>query len=186
MRWIHWRKSNSQENLDRKPANAIAVPERRHVMEHPQHGTRDDVLSGEIESLRRDGWQWRFSSDDFLEMVHLQAWDFQSRFFPRMSWEVLDAPGNSCFITCDRPAVWGVDGQWEVPPAALRHQRAELIIPVSHSRAIFGFNPNHDMLGPISPEAINEVIGGAAHTWIAGSTEDVVGQAIRQRRRQVN
>jgi hypothetical protein len=88
-----------------EPANLVAAPERRHVMEHPQHGTRDDVPSGEIESLRQEGWRWRFSNDDFPEMVHLQAWDFQSRFFPRLSWKVLDAPGDPYFITCDRPAL---------------------------------------------------------------------------------
>jgi hypothetical protein len=155
-------------------------PPRTHTMEHPQHGTR--AVNGDaIEALRRSGCQLRLSSEDFLEMVHLQQWDFQSKFFPRLSWKVLDAPDDTCFVTCDRPAVWGVDGLWEVPPSAFRHRRAELIVPLSRSRALFGFNPQHDRLGPISPHEINRVMGLAAHSWVAGSTEETVKRVLGDR-----
>lgn len=159
---------------------AIEAPQRTHTMEHPQHGTRA-VHSDEIEALRQAGWQWRLSSEDFLEMVHLQAWDFQAKFFPMLSWKVLEAPSDTCFVTCDRPAVWGVDGFWEVPPSALRHRRAELIVPLSRSRALFGFNPQHDRLGPISPHEVNRVMGLAAHAWVAGPTEEAVERVLRNR-----
>jgi hypothetical protein len=96
---------------------------------------------------------------------------------------VLDAPNDAFFVTCDRPAVWGFDGQWEVPLAALRHRRAELIVPLSRSRALFGFNPEHDRLGPISPHEINRVMGLAAHSWVAGPTEETVERVLRDRPR---
>ena len=167
-----------------KLEGAIEPPQRTHTMEHPQHGTRA-VRGDEIETLRQAGWQWRMSSEDFLEMVHLQARDFQAKFFPRLSWKVLDAPSDACFVTCDRPAVWGVDGLWEVPPSALRHRRAELIVPLSRSRALFGFNPQHDRLGPISPHEVNRVMGLAAHAWVAGPTEEAVERVLRDRPRNV-
>ena len=78
-----------------------------------------------LENLRRAGWVWQLSTQDFLEMVHVQAYYFQVRFFPRLSWKILDVPAGAAFITCDRPVVWGVEGNWETPPAALRHPRAE-------------------------------------------------------------
>jgi hypothetical protein len=162
------------------PEGVLEPSQRTHTMEHPQHGTRA-VRGDEIEARRQAGWQWRFSSEDFLEMVHLQAWDFQAKFFPKLSWEVLDAPSDTCFVTCDRPAVWGVDGLWEVPPSALRHPRAELIVPLSRARALFGFNPLHDRLGSISPHEVNRVMGLAAHAWIAGPTEEVVERVLRDR-----
>jgi hypothetical protein len=71
----------------------IEPPQRAHSMVHPLHGTRA-VRGDQIEAMRREGWQWRLSNDDFLEMVHLQAWDFQSKFFPMLSWKVLDAPSD--------------------------------------------------------------------------------------------
>jgi len=158
------------------------APDRRHTMEHFDFGIREDVRGDQIEDLRLAGWRWHLSNDDFLEMVHIQAWYFQVRFFPRLSWKILDAPDGSCFLTCDRPAVWGVDGQWEVPPSALRDRRAELIIPVARTRALFGFNPKHDRLGPIRSDAVNQVIGNAAHAWIAGPSKDVVNRALHERR----
>jgi hypothetical protein len=162
------------------PESTISAPPRTHTMEHPEHSTR--AVSGEeIEALRQAGWQWRFRREDFLEMVHLQQWDFQTKFFPRLSWKVLDAPQDTCFVTCDRPVVWGVDGLWEVPPSALRHRRAELIVPLSRSRALFGFNPQHDRLGPISPHDVNRVMGLAAHAWVAGPGEEAVERALRSR-----
>ena len=151
-------------------------------MVHLQHGTRA-VNGDQIEVLRQAGWQWHLSSEDFLEMVHLQQWDLQAKFFPTLSWKVLDAPDDACFVTCDRPAVLGVDGSSEAPPGALRHRRAELIVPLSRSRALFGINPEHDRLGPISPHETNRVMGLAAHSWAAGSAEVVVERVLRDRPR---
>ena len=44
--------------------------------------------------------------DDHLEMLHLQAWYFQVRHFPRLSWVRLDAPAGEWFITSDRGVAW--------------------------------------------------------------------------------
>jgi uncharacterized protein (DUF433 family) len=34
---------------------------------------RDDVLSEQVDLLRREGWRFLLTSEDFLELVHLQA-----------------------------------------------------------------------------------------------------------------
>jgi hypothetical protein len=88
----------------------IAPVTRPHRMEHPEFGIRDDVPSEDVESLRREGWRFLLGNDDFLELVHLQAWYFQVRFFPRLRWIILDAPPGGYFIIGDRPVVWGFDG----------------------------------------------------------------------------
>lgn len=160
---------------------SMPAPDRLHVMEHPELGVRTDVSDDEIENLRCTGWRWRLNNDDFLEMVHTQAYYFQARFFPRLSWKVLHAPEDRWFVTCDRPVVWGVDGAWEVPPSALRHERAELIVPISRSRALYAANPSYGPLAPISPAEVNRVMAIAAHHWIAGSERSVVEQSVRDR-----
>ena len=160
--------------------------ERFLTMEHPSGRVRTDVRSGEIEDLRGAGWRWRFSQDDFLEMVNVQALYFQARWFPRFSWKILDAPPGSVFVTGDRPAVWGVDGDWSVPPAALRDGHAEMVIPLSRSRALFASNPQRDRVGPIAPAAINRAIALGAGSWIAGCTEQSVRDALEVRGGPVN
>lgn len=159
----------------------MPAPERVHVMEHPEFSIRRDVSDDEIENLRCAGWRWRLSNDDFLEMVHTQAYYFQVRFFPRLSWKVLHAPEERWFVTCDRPLVWGVDGAWEVPPAALRHERAELVVPISRSRALYAAHPSYGPLAPVSPAEINRVMAIAAHQWVAGPERSVVEQSLRDR-----
>jgi hypothetical protein len=55
--WISELDPLAQIELAEEPApespGSVAAQERRHVMEHAQHGSRDDVPSGEIENLRQ-------------------------------------------------------------------------------------------------------------------------------------
>jgi hypothetical protein len=60
------------------------------------------VPSAEVDARRRAGWRLRLRHDDFLEMVQLQAWYFQVRFFPRLAWLIVDAPPEAAFVTSDR------------------------------------------------------------------------------------
>lgn len=161
--------------------SATPAPDRTHTMEHPELGCRAHVTPEEIESLRAAGWQLRLSGMDFLEMVHIQAYYFQARFFPRLSWKVLHAPDGMWFVTSDRPVVWGVDGNWEVPPSALRHERAELVVPISRSRALYAANPSYGPLESVSPGDINHVMALAAHQWVAGPAKSVVEQSVQSR-----
>ena len=157
------------------------APERVHTMEHPEFGVRTDVSDDEIEILRLAGWRWQLTNDDFLEMVHIQAYYFQARFFPRLAWRVLHAPEGTWFVTSDRPVAWGVDGSWEVPPSALRHNRAELVVPISRSRALYATHPNGVLLDPVSPRQVNRVMATVAHHWIAGPERSVVEESFRDR-----
>jgi hypothetical protein len=62
-------------------------------LEDPSTGARRDVMAEhEFYALRRQGWKWIISRDDHLEMLHLQAWYFQVRHFPRLSWVRLQPP----------------------------------------------------------------------------------------------
>jgi len=157
------------------------APERAHTMEHPEAGVRTDVSADEIETLRLQGWRWLLTKQDFLEMVHIQAYYFQARFFPRLVWRVLHAPEGTWFVTCDRPVAWGVDGSWEVPPSALRHSRAELIVPISRSRALYATNRSGALIEPVSPRRVNRVMATVAHHWIAGPQRRVVAESFRDR-----
>jgi hypothetical protein len=56
-------------------------------LEDPNTGERREVTAeDEFYTLRWLGWKWILQRDDHLEMLHLQAWYFQVRHFPRLSW----------------------------------------------------------------------------------------------------
>jgi hypothetical protein len=97
-----------------------------HRMEHPVHGVREEVPCELVELLRNQGWRLCWGSDDFLGLVHLQAWYFQVRFFPRLKWLSLRAPAGRYFIIGDRPVVWGFDGHSDIAPYALRNPLVQL------------------------------------------------------------
>jgi len=63
-----------------------------HRIEHPTLGIREGVPSEQIHALRKDGWRVRLGENDFLAIVHSQAWYFQVQMFPMLRWVILDAP----------------------------------------------------------------------------------------------
>lgn len=155
--------------------------ERTHTMEHPEHGLRLNVPCGDVEALRQQGWRLRLAKDDFLEVVHLQAWYFQVRHFPRLRWLVLRAPLGHSFIIGDRPVVWGFAGRNEERPSMLRHPDVQLVAPLSRQVCLFAWNALSDHPEVITTFDVNRIVAVAAHKWIAGSNEATVEEALQLR-----
>ena len=114
--------------------------------------------------------------DDHLELLHMQAWYFQVRHFPRLSWVRLQPPDNEFFITSDRSVAWIVDGYADAPPAALRDSKAEIVAPLTRTLALVGRH-RPDAL-KVTPREVNRFVACAASDWIAGPTSDAVRQAL--------
>lgn len=150
-------------------------------LEDPNTGTRIEVMDAdEIAAYRKRGWKLVLRRDDQLEMLHLQAWYFQVRHFPRFSWVRLDAPDGEWFITSDRGVVWLVDGFADTPPAALRHPTAQVVAPLTRKIALVG-RYGTDRL-QVTPREVNRFVAVAASDWIVGPTRDVVQRALIDRR----
>ncbi len=154
---------------------------RLHRMEHPDSSIRDDVRSDEILSLQEQGWKWKLKRDDFLEMIHIQAWYFQVRFFPRLRWIALEAPEGKSFVIGDRPVVWGVDGFLDIPPSALRNKNVQLIAPISNTICLFAHHAEGSPPNGVMPEDINVWMAFAARKWIVGSNEQTVLETLQTR-----
>lgn len=154
---------------------------RLHRMEHPTFGVRDDVRSDEVLRLKRDGWRFLLSDDDFLELVHLQAWYFQVRFFPRLRWIILDAPSAGHFIIGDRAIVWGFEGVVDAQPSSLRRPQVQLFAPLTRSLALFAYHPSGAPPEAVSFREVNRAIAAAARRWIAGPTRTVVLESLEER-----
>lgn len=150
------------------------------IMENPDTGERHRITgSEEFKAYRKGGWKWVLSSDDKLEMLHMQAWYFQVRHFPRLSWIRLNAPDDEWFVTNDRGVAWMADGYADTPPAALRHPKAQIVAPLTRKVALVGRNKTG--LLQVTPREVNRFIACVASDWIVGPTRSVVEQAIRDR-----
>jgi hypothetical protein len=150
-------------------------------LEDPTTGDRREVLSeDEFDALRRLGWRWIIRRNDHLEMLHLQAWYFQVRHFPRLSWVRLQPPDGEHFITSDRGVTWLADGYADTPPAALRHPTVQVVAPLTRKIALVGRHSTAALC--VTPREVNRFIAFAASGWIAGPTADVVRQALADRR----
>jgi hypothetical protein len=148
--------------------------------EEPGTGVRCEVTTQEeFDVYRQRGWEWIISRDDHLEMLHLNAWYFQVRHFPRLSWVRLQPPREKFFITSDRGVAWFVDGFADTPPAALRHPKAQVIAPLTSNLALLGRHGT----GPlnVTPREVNRMIACLTSDWIAGPTSEVVHQALADR-----
>lgn len=152
---------------------------RSHRMEHPRFGQRI-VPSGEVDELRAEGWQIRLGQQDFAELVHLQAWYFQERFFPRLQWLVLDVPKGGFFVIGDRPVVWGFQDEVNSPPSVLRHPNVQLFAPLTRSVALMASGVDA-VPTQVAYSDVNAATSRAASNWIAGSTEEIVSQALSAR-----
>lgn len=141
--------------------------------------TREAVTFDEFKSLSAQGWKWKLRNDDHLEMLHVQAWYFQTRHFPRMAWVRLNAPQGTSFITSDRAVAWIVDGYADAPPSALRDSSAQVVAPLTSTIALVGRHRSGRL--NVTPRDVNRFIAAAATDWVAGSSLDTVEQALLDR-----
>jgi hypothetical protein len=178
--WAHDLDPKDKQVVEPPPAGIEKIRDRERPLsfQHPTFGIRDDVSSAEVESLIEAGWKWNLNRDDLLESMHMQAWYFQVRHFPRMNWVVLDAPDGKSFVIGDRPVVWGFQGDVAVPPNMLRHPDVQLFAPLSRSVALLAHNTRLAPPFGITPELVNSVMASGASKWIAGSDERTVESAL--------
>lgn len=117
---------------------------------------------------------------NFLEAVHIQAYYFQVRWFPRLRWFTLRPPEGQYFVIGDRPVGWGVPDCLEAPPNCLRDESAFLVAPPTRSLALVGRNDSTPW--QVTPEQMNTMLAAWAHEWVAGPTKEVAIEALRGRR----
>lgn len=178
--WIDTTRTQNEVDYVEEPPtdfDQIASVTRLHRMEHPMRGVREDVPPEEVDLLRGQGWRLVLTDDDFLELVHLQAWYFQVRFFPRLRWIVLEAPPGGYFVIGDRPVVWGFQGLLTAKPNAMRNPNVQVFAPLTRSLALFAYHLEGSLPRSIDHREVNRVIALAARDWIAGPTRQVVAEA---------
>jgi len=182
---IQWaeRYASTKEEVVEPPPEGLAKTAERHRavrLLHPEQGQRTLRENEDIAPLLDAGWfPDPTERANFLEGVHIQAYYFQARWFPRLRWFTLKPPPKSYFVLGDRPVGWGVPECLNAPPACLRDPDAFLIAPLSHSLALVGRNS----LTPwaVTPEQINSILAGWSHDWIVGPTSDCVEAALQYR-----
>ena len=177
-----WKPNSPNEVVEPPPEgiDSISDRERPMLVEDPATGEKREILDRhEFGSLLDLGWKWVLRKEDHLELLHMQAWYFQVRHFPRFSWVRVDAPKGDAFVTSDRSVAWIVDGLADTPPAALRHPTAEIVAPLTSSVALIGRHTTELMNVPA--REVNRVIASAASQWIAGPSEESVRQSIADR-----
>lgn len=166
------------------PPRALAVMQSRHRsiwLIHPVLGERREVSNQAADELLDDGWIPDTSeASNFLELVHIQAYYFQVRWFPRLRWFTLRPPEGQYFVIADRPVGWGVPDCLDAPPCCLRDKAAFLVAPLSRTIALVGRNDSTPW--EVTPSQVNALLAGWSHDWIAGPTEGVVTEALRGRR----
>jgi Protein of unknown function (DUF4238) len=172
--------SPSLEVLEPPPPGYEQIQRRKglHRMTDTNGIEYGNIPADEIQSLREKGWHLCVGPNEFLEFVHLQAWYFEVRMFPRLQWEILDAPQGKFFVIADRPVVWGFDGFSDVPPSALRDPLCQMAVPLTRSLALFAFHASAPRQEAIAPEDINRITASGAREWIAGPTESVVQESL--------
>ncbi len=148
-------------------------------LEHIDTGETRAATFEDYKRLFEQGWRWARSAADRLEMIHMQAWYFQVRHFPRLHWKLISPPSGMSFITSDRAVSWSADGEYHVPPSALRHPSAEVLAPITANLALVGRAAANST--PVSAEEVNARIALSAVAWIAGASELVVSEALRAR-----
>lgn len=147
----------------------IQVIARQHVLTGPDGETATTADPAEADALLERGWLPNLSATDFSELVHLNAWYFQVRHFPRLSWVVATAPPSSSgFVISDRPVFWGVGAQYDLPPSVLRSPEAVVYAPLTQRRALIGYHAHGPARTAVTPAEINHATAVAARRWIAG------------------
>jgi hypothetical protein len=104
--WIRENPSVSEADVVEPPPSGFKTAVRRErpiCLEDPATGMPHKVTGEQqIEAYRKLGWKLVLRREEHLELLHWQAWYFQVRHFPRLSWTRLQPPEGECFITSDR------------------------------------------------------------------------------------
>lgn len=181
--WVYHSTSPDTGELIEPPPDGIENIKNRWrsiCMEHPDSGERQEVSSPhEFDDYRKRGWKWVISSEDRLEMLHMQSWYLQVRHFPRFNWSRLNTPEEEWFVTSDRAVTWIVDGYADAPPAALRHPSAVIIAPLTRKVALIGRHGQQPL--NVIPRQVNQIVAASASDWVAGPSREVVHQAMQDR-----
>ncbi len=165
------------------PAGLTSATIRRRSVRliHPTLGETILEQSDNPDVLFDAGWMPDPSDrDNFLEGVHIQAYYFQVRWFPRLQWFTLRPPQDEFFIIGDRPVGWGVPDCLDAPPFCLRDPSAFLIAPLTRSLALVGRNDCAPWA--VTPRQVNSILTAWSHDWIAGPTSDCVTDALNTRK----
>lgn len=167
--WVNdWDPDTETEVVEPPPEGFGNIKDRarRHCVEDPRSGESREVADfDELKAYRRRGWKWVLRQDDHLELMHMQAWYFQVRHFPRLSWLRLNTPGNEWFITSDRVVTWLADGLADTPPAALRHPAAQVVAPLTRKTALVGRHETQRL--NVTPREVNRFVASTASSWVA-------------------
>ena len=181
--WMNdWGADDTTEIVEPPPGGIEHIKDRvrSYWVQDPQTGQEQEVSNfEELKAFRNRGWRWILRSDDKLELIHMQAWYFQVRHFPRLSWVRLNTPYDESFITSDRGVTWLADGFPDTPPAALRHSTAQLVAPLTRWTSLVGRHGTEELR--VTPRQVNRFIACTASAWVAGPTRIVVEQAIQDR-----
>jgi hypothetical protein len=180
--WIYdYSPNDSREVVEPPPDGFEKIRDRARsiCMEDPDSGERCEVACADVDSYRKRGWKWIIRSEDRLEMLHVQAWYFQVRHFPRLKWSRLNAPDPDWFVTSDRGVTWIVDGYIDTPPAALRDPSAVVVAPLTRKVALVGRHGEHPL--NVTPRQVNQFVAASASKWVAGPSWQTVHQAIQDR-----
>jgi len=181
--WVNdWDPNTTTQVVEPPPEGLDNIKDkiRTYCVEDPRSGQRQEV--GDLEELRayrKRGWKWVLRSDDQLELMHMQAWYFQIRHFPRLSWVRLNTPDDEWFITSDRAVAWLADGFADTPPSALRHPTTQVVAALTRKTVLVGRHGTKRL--QVTPREVNRFIASAASGWVAGPTRGVVEQAIQDR-----
>lgn len=147
------------------------------LLENPTTGEQNEVLGlKSVDEHRRKGWRVVLRRDDYLELMHLQAWYFQVRHFPRLLWTRLKPPSGEFFITSDRAIAWLADNSSGASPAALKRPSTVVVAPLTKKLALVGRHEIGEFI--ITPREVNRLITFLASEWIASPTRRVVEQAL--------
>lgn len=136
---------------------------------HSSTGDRIAVpLSLARPQLENSEWKLEMSKDQFLDLVRMQAYLFQTVHLPRFQWVRLGSPVGRRFITSDRPVSWDVLSQgWQDYPVAMKHPQMDLIFPVSPKVALMAGHDRAHMLGSsITAPEFNQRVAAKAEQFL--------------------
>ncbi len=181
-----WGKSglgHNSEPLEPPPEGLLNATEARRDVQmlHQSLGKRLFPAGSDFEQAVRQGWFPDMGDrTNFLESVHIQAYYFQVRFFPRLKWFALHPQQGEFFIIADRPVGWVAEGCVDAPPSSLRHPSAYVLAPISKALLLVGRHTSEPWF--VTPVHVNAVMAQWAQVWIAGPTEATVRSTLENSR----